>query len=104
MEVCNRHNKRRLLADYHMSKKARFLEKPVSRKRRFASAFAEDLLVISMRKVGFVHKAVCVSKIQRLARKFIGRRQLAATRIQAFYRGCKYRRQYLHLLKFAFYR
>lgn len=108
MEVCNRHNKRRLLAGYNMSKKARFLEKPVSRKRRL-SEVDEDLLVISMRKVsfsvvGFVHKATCVSKIQRVARKFIGGRHRAATKIQAFYRGCNYRRRLLHLLKFAFYK
>jgi len=104
MEVCK---KRRLLAaTYIMSKKARFLEKPVSRKRRLP---CDDLLVISMRKVsfsplGFVHKAACVSKIQRLARKFIGRRRRAATKIQAFYRGCNYRLRLLHFLKFAFYK
>ena len=93
-------------ATYNMNKKTRFLEKPVSRKRRLHD---DDLLVISMRKVsfspvGFVHKAVCVSKIQRLARKFIGRRRRAATKIQAFYRGCNYRLRLLHLLKFAFYK
>lgn len=110
MEIEVRHNKRRLsTATYNMCKKARFLEKPVSRKRRLAHVDAEELLVISMRKVsfsaaGYYRKSACVTKIQSIVRNFIWRRHRAATKIQAFYRGYNYRKRKFHFLKFAFYR
>jgi len=101
--------KRRLQTEtYDMNKRARFLEKPISRKRRLCRDSHEEL-VISMRKVsfssvGFVHKTAIISKIQKMVRKFMGRRYRAATKIQAMYRGYMYRKRKLHLLKFAFYK